>query len=52
MKDTSRMTQEQRVRYIWRNYSEYGKARKRRIMRWAIIGTGAIVGILLGIFAR
>lgn len=52
MKDTSRMTQEQRVRYIWNNYSEYGKARKRRIMRWAILTAGAVIGILLGIFAR
>ena len=44
------MTQDEAVRYVWYNQSEWGKRRKRRIAAfWLCVGFGAVVGILLGL---
>lgn len=47
------MTQDEAVEWVWKNQSEWGRQRKQRIAAfWICIGFGAVIGTLLGLFAR
>lgn len=39
------------IKRVWYNQSTWGRRRKRRIF-WSCVAAGAVIGILLGIFAR
>ena len=46
-------TQEEEIRDIWYNHSEWGRRRKQKIVTfWCFIGAGAVIGALLGLFVR
>lgn len=47
------MTQEEYLREIWYTNSRWGRRlRKRVAIFWTCIASGAIIGTLLGLFAR
>lgn len=46
------MTQDEYVRWVWRNQSTWGVRRRLRIIRACLYGAGAVIGILLALLLR
>lgn len=47
------LTQDEAVRWVWYNQSEWGRQRKHKIRLFcAFVGAGAVIGTLLGLFVR